>query len=84
MKWYIIMKQNNDQRIQYEAILLTNNEYKHNDMKWNIIDKYLQIWMMMMMMITKCIICNNYYHKSTTGILTAIVVNEIHMIWGKI
>ena len=30
------------------GLLLTNNEYKHNDMKWNIIDKNLQIWMMMM------------------------------------
>ena len=23
------------------GLLLTNNDYKHNDMKWNIIDKHL-------------------------------------------
>ena len=30
------------------GLLLTNNEFKHNDMKRNIIDKHLHILMMMM------------------------------------
>ena len=62
-------------------------------MKWNIIDKHLHIWMMMMM--TRCWLTQpqpqqmyNMYItiniNSTTGILTANSVTEIHMIWGQI
>ena len=78
----------------------TNYDYKHNDMKWNIIDKHLHIWRMMMKMVMIMMMINlkknktqhmynmyiNISIKSMTAILTATCNNgtDIHMIWGKI
>ena len=38
MKWYIIIEQNNDQTYLIWGLRTTNYDYKHNDLKWNIID----------------------------------------------